>query len=464
MSFNETDFKNVLFDIKSGVRTFVDFSNEELGDRRVEILVETLKNNQSVTSLNLFSSHLTAHGVKSVINVLKDNSSIKELYIGQNLMGGNYLFDETGPGGILADTLANNTTLTRLSLNNLFYYPGRHKMQGLTHALQKSTSLRFFDFSQTGMDLVQSEIFANFLKHNTTLTEIDLSDNDIREESAKFLLDALKSNSTLTAMTLDNNDFTEKTRAEIALLLDRNRLVQVLSSSVIEQFESINETTTLKQLDTLLASLKDAKLRLGLDDNLKKYIQYQKIEVAIKLVEAIAEITLLTSEQIQHETIDLESLEIASQKLGEVRSEHPYFDVAQDGLIRLALSARGSKIQPNETSIQRRERLNHIELILSKVDDGNKNKLELLAHSDRLKQQENLLNHSVDKVNSTTREDRTIIQEKSDEKNQKIMEYPVLFAYRFHSNKHAVEVNTGLLEHKIDQADDKKLLNNMPKL
>ncbi|KAK3827008.1 MAG: hypothetical protein J3R72DRAFT_426292 [Linnemannia gamsii] len=167
-----------------------------LGEKEHRILVETLKINSTLTSLNLHKSKIGDNGVKALAEALEANSTLTTLNLMSNSIG-----DDGAKA--LAEALKTNSTLTTLDLcDNMI---GNDGVKALAEALKTNSTLTTLNLKANYIGDDGAKVLAEALKTNSTLTTLNLMSNSIGYDGAKALAEALKTNSTLTTLNLKAN-------------------------------------------------------------------------------------------------------------------------------------------------------------------------------------------------------------------------------------------------------------------
>jgi len=132
-----------------------------------------IKNNTSITNINLTYNKISSYELKELTESLRHNTVLRTLNLGHNYIGAEGAKD-------IAAVLENNYTLTTLCLGNYL--------------------VRYVGVNSIGDEGVRE--ISNALKMNTTLTTLHLEDNNIEDEGAKELVAGIMFNSALTKLYL----------------------------------------------------------------------------------------------------------------------------------------------------------------------------------------------------------------------------------------------------------------------
>ena len=291
----------------------LDLSGTGISDAGVLSLVEVLKTNtSSLTSLLLSDIKISHQSLKSIAEVLRVNSTLKDLKFEGNKVG-------VGGTKLIAESLKANTTLKLLSLsrNNIkakcgSLFSDSLKVNGtlesltlaknalgsrgaqlLSDGLRVNTSLRHLDLSWnsigsegaesiaetirvnaslTSLELVGNNIgdpgankVSEALKVNVSLEDLDLSFNAIGAAGAESIAEALKSNATLTTLHLDYNVIGDngaqslcealKTNATLTNLFVANNNIHSAGAQAFDELQGHNNT--LKEVTMIMNNIGD---------------------------------------------------------------------------------------------------------------------------------------------------------------------------------------------------------------
>ncbi|KAL0239675.1 hypothetical protein GEMRC1_009783 [Eukaryota sp. GEM-RC1] len=176
-------------------------------------LIELLKVDNTVTSLNLAHNSIVAEDVSVLSDLLKDNVTITSV---------NLMFNEIEDNGAtaLAETLKAKFTLTYviLSRNSI----GDNGARALADAFRVNTKITSINVGGNYIGDKGARALADALKVNTTITSIDLAGNRIGARGARALAEALKVNDTATSINLWNNSIGDKGARALAEALRVN--------------------------------------------------------------------------------------------------------------------------------------------------------------------------------------------------------------------------------------------------
>lgn len=165
--------------------TYLNLGNNKIGDKWVKVISEALKENQTLTYLNLGGNNIGNEGAGYIAEILKLNSGLTDLQLYVNKIG-----DE----GIttIAEALTTNSTL-----------------KGLNVGTNKITDLEAKEILKT-------------LRTNSTLKELELGDNKITNSCLGDMAKELIDNSTLVYLGLQGNEVSPNKVKKIDSILKHN--------------------------------------------------------------------------------------------------------------------------------------------------------------------------------------------------------------------------------------------------
>ncbi len=226
-SYSELESLNVnhSFEINGDQLTFVN----DIGDDYKDIIDAINRSNIRV----LEATDCTIQDYKFVylINMLKHNTNIKELYLFETNRGDNYnrdIFD------LFMDMLVINTSIVSLAYTRAHF---------------------------NNEDSSEADALANMIKNNSTLTSLSLMDDNIDFNGLIKISDALKYNHTLVSLDLTRNFDVfynpEQDKAPFANILENNDTLTSLSlghnniskHDFMKMAEALRENHTLRSLD-----------------------------------------------------------------------------------------------------------------------------------------------------------------------------------------------------------------------
>ncbi|CAF4464799.1 unnamed protein product [Didymodactylos carnosus] len=236
--------------------TTLRIEKNDFDDIDIEILSQSIKDNQTVTTLDLYHnstkqfSQISDNQAIALANALKVNQTLihlglarqqisdkgaqalgDALKLNQTLITLQLSFNQISDKGAerVADVLKVNRTLLTLSLcyNNI----ADKGAEQLADALKVNRTLITLGLSNNNISDKGAEALGDALKVNQTLITLQLGANPIYDKGAERVADALKANRTLTTLDLNNNQISDKGGEHLADALKVNRSLITLDLS-----------------------------------------------------------------------------------------------------------------------------------------------------------------------------------------------------------------------------------------
>ena len=182
----------------------------------VGTLVQRLRNNTTLTSLELKSLEMDKEEAMSLKHVLIENTTLREIELNEECIQSIEVAEVVAEGlqyntgitklvlfdiewvGTLVQRLRNNTTLTSLELKYLEM--GKEEAMSLKHVLIENTTLREIELFRCIKSMEIAEVVAEGLQYNTGITKLVLWDI----EWVGTLVQRLRNNTTLTSLELSD--------------------------------------------------------------------------------------------------------------------------------------------------------------------------------------------------------------------------------------------------------------------
>ena len=236
------------------------------------MILQALQEHSRLKVLNLSDNNLTAHVAEDLARIVKNNLGLEELYLSNNSLKTSaivllralkeksilkklYLYNSLMTEEVaedLAVVIRNNSSLEQLCIgNNRLGLPAVMILQ----ALQKHSRLKVLDLDNNNLTAHVAEDLARIVKNNSGLQELYLSNNGLKT-SAAVILKALKEKSVLKILHLNNNLMTEEVAEDLAVAIRNNsRLEQLcigynrLGLSAVLILQALQEHSRLKVLN-----------------------------------------------------------------------------------------------------------------------------------------------------------------------------------------------------------------------
>lgn len=223
-------------------------------------LIDGLKNNNTLTNLNLSKNNLQDDNIYILAEILKNNNTLQKINLSDNFISDNgFTF--------IINALVNNSSIVSLNLsyNNIIdlildQYP-------LLDNFRKNKSLQELRLSHNMLTTDGIIVLSEILKYNSSLLTLDLSINKITANQLNYLTDALKVNKTLTELILTRNLIKDDGFYQIINILKENILKDLwISSNEITDInikylcEVLKINSSLRSLDLSFNNLTDISI------------------------------------------------------------------------------------------------------------------------------------------------------------------------------------------------------------
>ena len=219
---------------KNNSVTDINIPYNKIGDTGVAILSLFLQQKTcKLEKLNFSNIDMGACGMNSFIKSLKQNSSITDLNI-----SGNKILDD---GMYLLTTyLTDNKSLTSLNISNI--HVGTETMKSFYKILWQNQTIKSLYLYGILLkeEIIENNIgpgiknIAKLLQKNTSITYLDLSQNNLRDKEVMYLTPYLKNNASLTYLNLSGNSIEDQGKSHLSeKLQDKTPLTIYLDGSKI---------------------------------------------------------------------------------------------------------------------------------------------------------------------------------------------------------------------------------------
>ena len=202
----------------------LNLSGTGISDAGVLSLVEVLKTNtSSLTSLFLSDIKISYQSIKSIAEILRVNSTLKNLEFEGNKVG-------VGGTKLIAESLKANTTLKLLSLsrNNIKAKCGRL----FSDSLKVNGTLESLTLAENALGSRGAQLLSEGLRVNTSLRHLDLSWNSIGSEGAESIAETIRVNASLTSLKLKGNNIGDPGANKVSEALKVNVRLEDLNLSL----------------------------------------------------------------------------------------------------------------------------------------------------------------------------------------------------------------------------------------
>jgi Ran GTPase-activating protein (RanGAP) involved in mRNA processing and transport len=284
--------------------TSLDISLNAIPNEGVNLILNSLKSNKTLTSLNLgsynfFSNqefldpsnicHPEETGFR-IAQFLKTNNVLKELKLSENRIG-------DIAGVLIAQALISNTTLEYLELwrNKLSISTGK----AIGEALKVNNTLTFLGLNYNEMNPGGAKAIANALNFNSALTSLNISGNNIGTSACKVFARSLKQNTTLISLNISENLITDDGISKIFESLSSNSILSYLdiysnnfsNESIVQLLNVLSHNESLVELNLNYSKISE-RLRNDLSKTLKlnlqkKYILSKVLDVNLEMIDSV---------------------------------------------------------------------------------------------------------------------------------------------------------------------------------
>ena len=207
----------VLQALKEGSKLkILDLSSNSMTEQVAEDLANVIKANSNLEQLNLGNNKL-GPSTRIILQALKGNSKLVSLNLNSNNMTGQAADD-------LASVIKSNSSLEKLYLseNGL-----KSSAVIILQALKGNSKLRFLDLNSNNMTGQVAEYLADVIMKNPNLEQLGLRNNKLGQY-AVLILQALMRNSKLTVLNLNKNKMTGQVAKDLAQVIKNNSNLQEL--------------------------------------------------------------------------------------------------------------------------------------------------------------------------------------------------------------------------------------------
>lgn len=191
-----------------------DFKNQVDRSSMVQVLVQFLKKNTSLTTLNLHTMMSGDLEVQDLADALAANRTLRELSLWNNKIG------DLGAQA-LAQALAPNRSLQILDLS--YNEIGDRGAQALSQALTPNTFLHILVLGNNRIGDLGAQTVALLLTTNTSVNRLDLSTNNIGDPGAQSLAQALRFNTSIQNVDVSHNHISQDFTRRIVFYRNINR-------------------------------------------------------------------------------------------------------------------------------------------------------------------------------------------------------------------------------------------------
>ncbi|KAL0243286.1 hypothetical protein GEMRC1_005847 [Eukaryota sp. GEM-RC1] len=198
--------------------TSLELGSNSIGAEGAGALAESLKVNASVTSVNLWNNSIGAEGARALADALKVNASVTNIDLSYNSIGAE---------GAEALTVALKVNVSVTSVNLGGNFIGDEGARTLAEALKVNTSVTSVNLKCNSIGDDGARALAEALKVNPAVTSIDLGYNLIGDDGARALAEALKVNPSVTSVNLGYNSIEDEGTGALSEALKVNPRLKI---------------------------------------------------------------------------------------------------------------------------------------------------------------------------------------------------------------------------------------------
>ena len=234
------------------------------------VILQALTKHSKLKMVNLSSNYMTGHVVEDLVNVIKNNSNLRQIALENNILGPSAavilqalkekyqlkllnLNSNNMTGQVaedLANVIQNNSGLEELYVSNNNLGPSACM---ILQALKQKSKVKVLYLHNTYMTGKIVEELANVIKCNSDLEQLGLDNNKLGP-SATVILQALKENSQLKVLNLNNNNMTGQVAEDLANVIKNH--------CNLEKLFLANNNLGPSAIVILQALIKNSKLKL----------------------------------------------------------------------------------------------------------------------------------------------------------------------------------------------------------
>lgn len=196
-------------------------ANCHIGDSGLKELSEGIKENTSITELNISGNWITDNGMiqNFINNGLSANRSLQDIDLSDNQIS-----DET-INDLYHILISEKTTIKRLNLSkNMITDAGAEKF---AEALKKLNTFEKIELEKNQIgDKGATAISEIFKIPNCKITHVYLGYNNIGNEGARSIAKAVEGNKNIKSLNLEFNNISYKGNKELAFMVVKNKFLE----------------------------------------------------------------------------------------------------------------------------------------------------------------------------------------------------------------------------------------------
>lgn len=233
--------------LNSQITSHIKFEGSNpLGENGAIAIAEMLKENTTVTDLDLSNNEIGDNGAIAIAEMLKDNITITDVNFSSNPI-------ERLGGLAIADMIKISTSITHINFEDTaIYLAGKEVIK----AFEENDTITHANFEDTELNHDHAIAIADMIKKNSTIRHLNISDNSIDNEGFLEISKALEVNTTIESIKTDYNCHSEEGTMAINEAVKNNKLRNVsrlnqpainqLRTAVTEDIDHSSQTQPIK--------------------------------------------------------------------------------------------------------------------------------------------------------------------------------------------------------------------------
>ena len=245
------------------------------------ILGQAMKDNETLTEMNIVQDDISGKGVVSFAEALTKNKTLKKLVFYESFNANadairifsaaiavNTALEilEIVDSSVVVikefwDALEKNITLKKLDFSGCTVYFGN---TSLASTLGANKALIKLDLRNTGLGVNGAVLLATGLSKNQTLEDLDVACNDIGDDGVGALSDVLQINNTLSAIDISYNNISSRGAQFLSLAFKNSQLKRLnLANNNIQNegaqfiFNALSSNTSLEEISVRENNISD---------------------------------------------------------------------------------------------------------------------------------------------------------------------------------------------------------------
>ena len=207
LNMNEFDMSETIEDWRTYLMQTNTLKNLKLGSMNIDpksakILFEGLKQNNSITTLELFSANIGGDQLLNLSDIVLSKAHFKRLYLP-------YIHYENQQGIDAICSLLKANRLDRLAITGCFFQEDEDARNQVLDALQYDHTLKFLSANAIFLRDEHCTKLSAWLKKSRAIQTLRISCNLITDEGCKTIGEAIKYHAALERLALNHNPLNE---------------------------------------------------------------------------------------------------------------------------------------------------------------------------------------------------------------------------------------------------------------